>query len=165
VNGVGIGFDAAVNYNTRGVRWVKTGLAVYFLAFLETLMKYKPCPMKISINGETIDQEMFLVSVGNGTTCGGGFKLTPQAKIDDGLLDITVVKPLSVPQLLRHLPKVFQGTIDTTQHAITRRAPGLTITSPHPLPFHVDGEIYALEGDICEIAVVPQALTLIGNFS
>lgn len=164
VNGVGIGFDAAVNYNTRSVRWVKAGLAVYFLAFLKTLNKYTPCPMTISINGETIDQAMFLVSVGNGTTCGGGFKLTPHAKIDDGLLDITMVKPLSLPQLFRHLPKVFQGTIDKTQHAVTRRAPRLTITSPHPLPLHVDGEIYALEGNTCEIAVVPNALTIIGNF-
>lgn len=164
VNGVGIGFDAAVNFNTRGVRWVKAGLAVYFVAFLKTLSKYRPCPMTIRINGETIDQEMFLVSVGNGTTCGGGFKLTPHAKIDDGLLDITMVKPLSLPQLFWHLPKVFQGTIDTTQHAITRRAPGLTITSPHPLPLHVDGELYTLEGNTCEIAVVPGALTVIGNF-
>lgn len=121
--------------------------------------------MKISIGDETFDQEMFLVTVGNGTTCGGGFKLTPHAKIDDGLLDITMVKPLSIPQLFWHLPKVFQGTIDTTRHAVTRRAKSLTITSPHPLPLHVDGEIYALEGNTAEITVVPQALTMIGNFS
>lgn len=164
VNGVGIGFDAAVNYTTREIRWVKAGLAVYFLAFLKTLNKYKPCPMKITINGDTIDQEMFLVSVGNGTTCGGGFKLTPHAKIDDGFLDITMVKPLSLPQLFWHLPKVFQGTIETTRHAITRRSARLTITSPQPLPLHVDGEMYAMEGNACEITLVPKALTVIGNF-
>jgi diacylglycerol kinase (ATP) len=164
VNNIGIGFDAAVNYNTRKVKWIRSGLAVYVCALLITLNRYRPVQMKITVNNEVFDQNMFLVSVGNGTTCGGGFKLTPHAKIDDRLLDITMVKPLSLPQLFRHFPKVFQGTIDKTQHAITRRAEKLTVESFHPLPLHVDGEIYALEGNTCEISVVPNALTIIGNF-
>jgi len=164
-NGVGIGFDAAVNFNTRGIRFIKAGLAIYFLAFLKTLNRYKPCPMKITINGETIEQEMFLVSVGNGTTCGGGFKLTPHALIDDGMLDITMVKPLSLVTLFWHLPKVFLGTIEKTAHAMTRRAARLTVHSEHPLPIQIDGEVYALEGNTCEISVVPKALTVIGNFN
>jgi YegS/Rv2252/BmrU family lipid kinase len=163
-NNVGIGFDAAVNYNTRKVTWVKSGIAVYLSAMIMTLNQYRPLPMKITIGDEIFDQSMFLVSIGNGTTCGGGFRLTPHAKIDDHLLDITMVNPLSLPQLFRHLPKVFQGTIDRTHHAITRRAERLTVKSIHPLPLHVDGEIYALEGNTCEISTVPKALTVIGNF-
>lgn len=163
-NNIGIGFDAAVNYNTRKVKWIKSGLAVYVCALLKTLNRYRPLPMKITINDEVFEQHLFLVSIGNGTTCGGGFKLTPHAKIDDRLLDITMVKPLSLPQLFRHFPKVFQGTIDKTHHAVIRRAEKLTVESAHPLPLHVDGEIYALEGNTCEISVVPKALTIIGNF-
>jgi diacylglycerol kinase (ATP) len=163
-NNVGIGFDAAVNYNTRKVTWFRSGLAVYIAALLKTLNHYRPLPMKITINDEVFDQAMFLVSVGNGTTCGGGFKLTPHAKIDDRLLDITMVTPLSLPQLFRHFPKVFQGTIDRTVHAVTRRAEKLSVESAHPLPLHIDGEMYSLEGNTCEISVVPSALTIIGNF-
>jgi diacylglycerol kinase (ATP) len=163
-NNVGIGFDAAVNYNTRKVTWFRSGLAVYVCSLLKTLNQYRPLPMKITINNEIFDHAMFLVSVGNGTTCGGGFKLTPHAKIDDQLLDITMVTPLSMPQLFWHLPKVFQGTIDKTQHAVTRRAEQLTVESLHRLPLHIDGEMYSLEGNICEISVVPNALTIIGNF-
>jgi len=161
---VGFGFDAAVNYNTRSVRWITSGFAVYVLAFLKTLNKYRPSHMTVRINGETIERELFLVSVGNGTTCGGGFKLTPHAKFDDNLLDITMVTPLGLVQLFRHLPKVFQGTIDTTGHAITRRSPLLTVESPHQLPVQVDGEIFSLEGNTCEISVVPRGLTVIGKF-
>ncbi len=164
-NNVGIGFDAAVNYNSRSVTLFKSGLAVYLCALLKTLSHYKPLPMKIAINGEAFDQNLFLVSIGNGTTCGGGFKLTPHAKIDDQLLDVTMVMPLTLPQLIRHFPKVFQGTIDRTRHAVTRRTQKLTIESAHPLPLHVDGEIYALEGNTCEISVAPNALTVIGNFT
>jgi diacylglycerol kinase (ATP) len=164
INSVGIGFDAAVNYNTRSVSWPTNGLAVYFMAFLKTLRRYRPLPMKITVGDETIERGLFLVSVGNGTTCGGGFKLTPHAKIDDGLLDVTMITPLSLPQLFRHLPKVFQGTIDRTQYAIMRRAVTLTVESAHPLPLHVDGEVYALEGNVCRISIVPKALTMIGNW-
>ncbi len=163
-NNVGIGFDAAVNYNSRRIRWIKGGLAVYVCALLKTLNRYKPLPMNISINGEIFEQNMFLVSVGNGTTCGGGFKLTPHAKIDDQLLDITMVKPLSLLQLLRHFPKVFQGTIDKTKYTVTRQAEKLTVKSLHPLPIHVDGEIYTLNENACEISIVPKALTIIGHF-
>jgi diacylglycerol kinase (ATP) len=165
INNVGIGFDAAVNYNTRSVTWPTNGLAVYLAAFLKTLRHYRPLPMKIDIGDETLEKDLFLVSVGNGTTCGGGFKLTPHAKIDDGLLDVTMVTPLTLPQLFRHLPKVFRGTIDRTRHAITRRAASLTVNSAHPLPLHVDGEVYALEGNTCRISVVPKALIVIGNFN
>lgn len=163
-NSVGIGFDAVVNYNTRQIRWIRAGLAVYFLAFLSTIGHYKPSRMTITIDDETFDQEMFLVSVGNGTTCGGGFRLTPHALIDDHLFDITMIKPLTLPQLFRHLPKVFLGTIERTHHALTRKAAKLTVASEHPLPVQVDGEVYALEGNSCTIEVVPNALTVIGNF-
>ncbi|HYA87157.1 MAG TPA: diacylglycerol kinase family protein [Nitrospirota bacterium] len=163
-NNIGIGFDAVVNYNTRKVKWIRSGLAMYVCALLITLDRYRPLPMKITINGEVFDQNMFLVSVGNGTTCGGGFKLTPHAKIDDQLLDITMIKPLNLLQLLRHFPKVFLGTIDKTQYTVTRRTEKLTVESIHPLPVHMDGEIYAFKDNTCEISVVPAALTIIGNF-
>jgi diacylglycerol kinase (ATP) len=165
INGVGIGFDAAVNVNTGSIRGVKNGFAVYLLAFLKTLKQYKPRRMKVSINGESIDQELFLVSIGNGTTCGGGFRLTPHALIDDQLLDITMVRPLSVLRLLRHLPKVFLGTIDRSGYATMHRATKLSVESRHPLPLHLDGEFYTFESDLCDISVVPKALTMIGNFS
>ena len=164
-NNIGIGFDAAVNYNTRKVKWIRSGLTVYVCALLKTISRYRPLPMKITINGEIFDQNMFLVNIGNGTTCGGGFRLTPHAKIDDRLLDITMIKPLSPLKLLWHFPKVFQGTIDKTPYTVTRRSEKLTVESFHQLPLHVDGEIYSLEEYVCEISVVPNALTVIGNFS
>jgi diacylglycerol kinase (ATP) len=163
-NNVGIGFDAEVSYNTREVKWIRNGLAIYVCALLKTLNRYRPLLMKITINGEVFNQKMFLVSVGNGTTCGGGFKLTPHAKIDDQLLDITMVRPLSLLQLFRHFPKVFQGTIDKTQYTVTRRAEKLTVESLHPLPLHLDGEVYTVEENTFEISIIPNALTIIGNF-
>jgi len=114
VNVVGIGFDAAVNHTSHDFRWPATGLLRYVIALIKTLGSYRSLPLTITIDGgEPVTQDLFLLTIGNGTTCGGGFKLTPHAKVDDGLLDVTMVKPLSVQRLLRHLPKVFNGTLDS----------------------------------------------------
>ncbi len=109
-NGAGFGFDAAVNEESYAINHSKRGLLLYFCALLKTLGKFDPVPMNITVNGDTFEQDTFLLAVGNGTTVGGGFKLTPHARIDDSLLDITIVRPLGLAALFWHLPKVFRGT-------------------------------------------------------
>jgi YegS/Rv2252/BmrU family lipid kinase len=164
-NGVGIGFDAAVNRASYGINHSKRGLLLYLCALLKTLGRYDPVPLTITLNGERIQGKMFLLSIGNGTTVGGGFKLTPHARLDDGLLDVTMVKPIGLMPLLWHLPKVFQGTIDrATRYAATRRTSRLIVESAQPVPVHVDGEIFDDKGNRFEIEVVPRALTVIGGF-
>ena len=164
-NGVGIGFDAAVNRASYEMNHSKRGLWLYVCALVRTLGKYKPVPVRITINGGIMEETPFLLTIGNGTTCGGGFKLTPHARVDDGLLDVTIVKPLGIPTLLWHLPKVFLGTIDkVTNYARLMRTSRLSVASVHPVPVHVDGEVFPGDGKELEIEIVPGALTVIGNF-
>ncbi len=161
-NGVGIGFDAAVNRASYEIDHSRRGLWLYISALVRTLGRLDPVPVKITMNGETIEQDIFLLTIGNGTTCGGGFKLTPHAKVDDGLLDVTIVKPLGLPALLWHLPKVFLGTIDkVTKYARLHRTAKLTVESAYAIPVHVDGELFSYEGRTLELEVVPAALTVI----
>jgi diacylglycerol kinase (ATP) len=165
-NGVGIGFDAAVNRASYEIDNSKRGLWLYLCALVRTLGRFDPVPVRITMNGGIVEQEIFLLTIGNGTTCGGGFKLTPHAKVDDGLLDVTVVKPLGIPTLLWHLPKVFLGTIDkAAKYARLARTKTLVVESPRPIPVHVDGEIFDVNGKSLEIEVVPHSLTVIGSFS
>lgn len=107
-NGVGIGFDAAVNRESHEFENAKRGMLLYIRALLRTLGKYDPIPLFITMNNEMLAQQTFLLSIGNGTTCGGGFKLAPHARLNDHLLDVTLIKPLGIPTLLWHLPKVFR---------------------------------------------------------
>ncbi|HAS54910.1 MAG TPA: hypothetical protein DCS42_12720 [Nitrospiraceae bacterium] len=163
-NGVGFGFDAAVNRASYQINHQKRGLWLYICAMVKTLGTFDAVPIKVSMNGRSMEQETFLLTVGNGTTCGGGFKLTPYAKIDDHLLDVTIVRPLGIARLLWHLPKVFLGTIDRVKkYASLDRAPKLTVEAERPVPVHVDGEMFG-EGTRYEIEVVPNALTVIGDF-
>ncbi len=163
-NGVGIGFDAAVNRESYRIDHQRRGLWLYLLALVRMLGRFDPVPVKIELNGRTEDQKVFLLTIGNGTTVGGGFRLTPHARVDDGMLDVTIVRPLGVPVLLWHLPKVFLGTIDRAKrYARLERTVRLRVESPVPLPVHVDGDVFEADGAPLEIEIVPQALTVISG--
>jgi diacylglycerol kinase (ATP) len=165
-NGVGIGFDAAVNRASYEINHSQRGLRLYICALVRTLGRFDAFPVRITMNGEIIEQDIFLLTIGNGTTCGGGFRLTPHAKVDDRLLDVTIVKPLSISILLWHLPKVFLGTIDkVAKYARLTRTTELLVESSHAIPVHVDGEIFDGDGRALHIEVVAAALTVIGKFS
>ncbi len=164
-NAVGIGFDAAVNRESYGINHRKQGLGLYFWALVRMLGKFEPVRMRIRVHGDPFEEQVFLLTVGNGTTVGGGFKLTPDAVIDDGLLNVTLVRPLGVPRLLWHLPKVFLGSIAKVRdYTSLWRTQKLVIESSGPVPIHVDGEMFDDRAGRFEIEVVPQALTVIGNW-
>jgi YegS/Rv2252/BmrU family lipid kinase len=163
VNNTGFGFDAAVNITTNSMSSSTGGLSLYLRALARTLGKYRPVQLTISMNGRTSDQETFLLSIGNGTTCGGGFRLTPHAKLDDRLLDVTLIRPLPLASLLWHFPKVFLGTIDRVSYASLARTSELTIRSNGPVPIHVDGEIFPGNETSYQVSMVPRALTVIEN--
>lgn len=162
VNVVGIGFDAAVNHHSHGLRRPASGLMRYLVALIKTLGTFAPVPLTVTIDGVTRSQDFFLLTIGNGATCGGGFRLTPHAKLDDGLLDVTMVKPINILPLLWHLPKVFGGTLDRVEkYASMTTANRIRVESPGPIPVHVDGEMYRGDTSVLEIEILPEALKVI----
>ena len=103
------GFDSLVNERANRMKNPK-GPSRYTIAMLMELVTLKPIHYKISFDGESLESGGMLVSVGNGVSLGGGMKVTPTALVDDGLLDIMVVGPLTRIGFLRLFPKVFAGT-------------------------------------------------------
>lgn len=102
------GFDAEAN------RWANTvtklsGTALYVAAVLRTLAIYRPCPFRVTVDGEVHETPAWMVAVGNGGAYAGGMHILPDARMDDGLLDVCVIGNLSRIQILRHFPKVFRG--------------------------------------------------------
>ncbi len=162
-NNIGFGFDAAVNITASTMSSRSGGLSLYLRALIRTLGKYQPVQLTITMNDRSVEQEIFLLSIGNGTTCGGGFRLTPQAKLDDQLLDVTLLKPLPLASLLWHFPKVFLGTIGRVSYASQERTTELTVMSSAPLPIHVDGEIFSGNDGNYKVSIVPRALTVIAS--
>jgi diacylglycerol kinase (ATP) len=103
------GFDAIVNERANHMTRPK-GASRYILAMLIELAKLKPIAYRLDLDGEQYETDASLVAVGNAVSLGGGMKLTPDAKLEDGLLDVAVVQPLSRIGFLRLFPKVFDGT-------------------------------------------------------
>jgi diacylglycerol kinase (ATP) len=126
------GFDAIVNERANEMSWPK-GQMRYNLATLAELRTLKPIPYVLDLDGEQHRFDATMVAVGNGPSFGGGLRITEGAILDDGLLDVVIIKPLSRTELLRTYPKLFKGTHvhhPGYQHhlakSVTVAAPGIT---------------------------------------
>lgn len=165
-NGIGIGFDATVNIQSRTITRVH-GFAMYTLAALRTIALYYQTPhMELRFDSEKVDQEVLLLAIGLGPRVGGGFHLTPDAIHDDGLLDSCLVNPVSRATMLMMLTRVMKGTHVTSKHVTMRRNSYIDVISSMPLPIHVDGEVFAFpEDDVRRVSVnpIPGVLPLVSQ--
>lgn len=160
-NGVGIGFDAQVAIQASRIRYLR-GMPLYGWALLEVLRSLHTAPIRLSLDGEVVaDRPLTLVTIGNGACHGGGFWICPDARPDDGLLDVCIAEALSVPRLLRVLPHVMRGTHTRLPEVEIRRARRVRVTSPAPLPMHADGEIFGEAVHDVEIEILPGRLTVL----
>ena len=105
----GAGFDSEANRWANNVRRL-SGTTLYIAAVLRTLAVYKPYPFRLTVDGQTHEVRAWLVAIGNGPAYGGGMNIAPNASLDDGLLDVTVVGAMNRLQMLVNFPKVFKGT-------------------------------------------------------
>jgi diacylglycerol kinase (ATP) len=122
------GFDAEANRWANGVRWA-TGSTLYVLALLRTLVAYRPRPVTVRVDHEVWQGEAWLVAVGNSRWYAGGMKITPDARVDDGLLDVCIVGDASAFDLLRRFPRVFRGTHAELDQVTMLRGAQVDITS------------------------------------
>jgi diacylglycerol kinase (ATP) len=103
------GLDAEANRWANGVRWA-TGTPLYVLAMLRTLAVFRPAPVRVRVDSEAWDGRAWLVAVGNSRYYANGMMITPDARLDDGALDVCVIGDAPVRELLRRFPRVFRGT-------------------------------------------------------
>ena len=103
------GFDSIVNERANSLAWPK-GPHRYNAAIALELPRFKPKNYSIIIDNNRFETEAMLIAVGNGKSYGGGMHVTPHASIEDGLFDITILKPVSKFEFLKVFPTVYSGT-------------------------------------------------------
>jgi len=103
------GFDSVVNERANRMRWPNSP-AKYNLAIARELPGFRPRHYKITLDDYEFETEAMLIAVGNGRSYGGGMQVCPQAKMQDGLFDVMVLRPISKLEFLRVFPKVYAGT-------------------------------------------------------
>ncbi|MGZ4873230.1 MAG: diacylglycerol/lipid kinase family protein [Candidatus Angelobacter sp.] len=155
----GVGMDAEANARAnRMPAWLK-GRGGYVLAALQSLIAFKPAEMTITAGGREIRRPAFFIAVGNAHSYGGGMKVTPQAALDDGLLDICVVSKMNKLKLLCWVPTIFFGAHLRLKQVEYFQAKQIRIDAGRGLDLYADGD-YAGRTPV-EIGVIPRALRVI----
>jgi diacylglycerol kinase (ATP) len=157
------GFDSNVNDRANAMRWPR-GHVRYDIAVLVEFLRLRDVPFRVTFEredgtAETIDEPLVMVSVGNGRTYGGGIPICPEALLDDGLLDVTLVRPAGRLRLLRLLPRVYKGTHLTVPEVRTRRVRAVTLEASG-LTAYADGD--PLGALPLRVEALPSALTVLG---
>ncbi|HEY6550544.1 MAG TPA: diacylglycerol kinase family protein, partial [Solirubrobacterales bacterium] len=104
-----IGFDSECNRLANEVSFVRSNL-VYVYSLFRTLVGWKPARFTIQAGEERTRISGYSVSVANNSTFGGGMRIAPDAKLDDGLFDIIAIGEVGKLRFVGNLPKVFKGT-------------------------------------------------------
>ena len=116
-------------------------------------------------SGETLDRlhdgRFLLLEIGNGFSVGGGFFLTPAARVDDGLLDLCLIRHASRRRIVKLLPTAFTGAHVHAPEVTIRRARRVTVRSAAPLPVQVDGEALTGQARLLDVAILPGALRVL----
>jgi diacylglycerol kinase (ATP) len=132
------GFDAVVNERANRMTWPK-GQMRYNIATLAELRVFEPLPYTLQIDDQQLELEAMLVAVGNGPSFGGGLRITEGALLDDGMLDVVIIKPMSKAGLIRTYPKLFKGTHVTHPQYEHHLARSVTVAAPGIVSY-ADGE-------------------------
>lgn len=164
-NNVGIGFEAQVTLESYRIRWLR-GTLLYGLAALRAL---RSCPTPLiqtrwqDEHGawQAVEQPTLLISIGNSRRTGGGFYLTPDAKMDDGLLDVGIAAVRSRLHILSLLPRALVGKHTTDPAVKMVRCTRLEVASTEPVPLHVDGEVLTAAATRIAIDLQPKRLQVI----
>ncbi|MEJ7636101.1 diacylglycerol kinase [Aeromicrobium sp.] len=132
------GFDSKVNERANDMTWPRGNMR-YNIAILAELRKFEPLEFTLTLDGTTIEREAMLVAVGNGPSFGGGIRICEGASMDDGLLDVVVINPVSKAKLVRVFPKLYKGTHITMPEFERHRVREVTLSSPGIVAYG-DGE-------------------------
>lgn len=142
LNAVGIGFDAQAAAEALKITWI-TGWPVYYIAIFRALMNYKPFPMRISYNDRQIVRPMMFATIANGRNQGASFLMTPDAHIDDGLLDVCMVDMLNIPKVLKYIPIIEKGMHTNLKEVTMATVNEIRVQCDNDLPVALDGEVFS----------------------
>ena len=140
----GIGGEVASRVNRRRHRGGGlVGTAVFLGVSVATMLTFRGRDLLLSFDGETIHRKVQQVVVANGTHFGGGMRMAPDAKPDDGLFDVIIVADISRLGSIRAVPRLYRGTHLALPVVEVRRARSIDIAAApgeKPTLFDVDGE-------------------------
>ncbi len=146
-NTLGIGFDAIVTIRSHKLPVVR-GFLMYLTAVIQTiLLDHHPAHVQIETDQETMDDYMLMTTICNGGREGGGFMLSPNSNITDGLMEFVIVRKVSRAMMFRLVPEFMKGTHPHfTKEIRMGSCKKFVMCADRPLYIHADGEIFTSFG-------------------
>lgn len=162
LNTAGVGFNGVVSDVAGKVKFLR-GLPLYIYSVVKTAIRYKAIPLKITVDDKVVEDIIFMVSVCNSKSEGGGFIVAPDAEIDDGILDVTIMRDTSLFKLLLNIRSAMNGNLNKLDEVDTIRGENITIESDFPMPLHVDGEVVSNSSGKISASILKGALKVLSN--
>jgi len=161
-NHLGGAFEAAVAIESTKLRGLP-GMLLYLVAVARIIPQYHhPVPITVTYGGTTATRPMLLASTANGGRTGRTFKIAPDARPDDGLLDLILASTDSIARILWLLPHFMRGThTGLTKYVTMDRISYVVVDAPGGIPVHLDGEIFNPSATRLEVTVLPGRLEVV----
>ena len=156
----GMGLDARAISATRATLKKRLGWLAYVDAGVRTMLRDKPLPIHYSVDGSEVKTlSVYTVMIGNCGLMPGGVLLIPDAKLDDGMLDVVALKPLGAFSWLRIWNKIgwengvlrktrtgrkLIDLVNDTRNVVYDRATSYAVSVPSPEPIQLDGDDFGL---------------------
>ncbi len=133
------GFDSECNRIANEARLIK-GNAVYIYSALRAIAAWKPATFTVKVDGERHEISGYSVAVGNSKAFGGGMIILPQAELDDGKLDVMLVKDHPRLRYLRGVVKTFKAAHTDSEYLEFLRGEEIEVSSDRPFAIYADGD-------------------------
>lgn len=158
INEIGTGFDVSVlDYALKAKKYCR-GLMPYLYGVIKTLFRFRSVNITMSVDGgEETMYDAFVAGVSNGGVIGGGIRIAPDARCDDGLLDVVILDKVKKSRLLARLIGLMRGKILTFPETHFVRAQSVAFSVPDKR-VNVDGEIVPV--DRVSARILPGALMI-----
>lgn len=118
------------------------GTVSFLIGTLRAIFQYRSEPVTIRVDGEVVhDGRLILATGANGRYFGGGMRIAPEAEIDDGLLDVVIIRDLPIRKLISKLPLIYAGTHLSDPAAVAHRGRVIeAVAEPGVVKLELDGE-------------------------
>lgn len=156
-----VGLDAEVTHTSQTLKKYIKGRLSYILSIFVALIKFKRKDVVVEIDGRREEKGLVLFAVGNGKYYGGGLKMIPNAKLNDGYLHACIVKDVSKFRILTIFPEVYKGThLRHKKYVETFKCKDIKIYSKEDIYMNLDGELFSAGKEI-EFSLSNEKLNII----
>lgn len=156
----GVGMDAQTSLLFRKSK--RRGFLSYIMIGIRMFFTYGRKHYSITVDGKTFDTSAKMITIGNANQWGNNAFITPDARTDDGLLNMTIIERINILNVIPLLAHLFSGTLSSSPIAKTCIGKSFSITRDAAGPIHFDGDA-VFEGRRLTVSIVPSSLKILSN--